>query len=329
MSWTCDLVPHERLGAVFGRRQLRATIAGIVAGLAGGAIVNGWAAAFPLWRVGGYAGVFGLAILSAMASTLCLTRMPEVPMAPPRPTRLRTLFAKPFRDGNFRRLMTFLGCWQFVVNLTLPFFAVYLVRDLKYSITTVIALGIVSQLASIAALPLWGRIGDTWSHKAVIVLCAPLLLCCPLGWVLAAEPAPHLLTLPILATLQLVLGVATAGLDLASGNIALKLAPRAEATVFLGANGLVKSLCAGCAPLLGGFLVDHLPGGGAVTHGRPWLVLFATAAALGVFALSRLARVEESGDRRMGLLFAAALDAARARLASLRYLFRQDDLPAA
>jgi MFS family permease len=148
--------------------------------------------------------------------------------------------------------------------------------------------------------------------------------------VLAAEPAPHLLTLPILAALQLVLGVATAGLDLASGNIALKLAPRTEATVFLGANGLVKSLCAGCAPLLGGFLVDRLAGaGGAMAHGRPWLVLFATAAALGVFALSRLARVEESGDGRIGLLLGAALDAARARLAGLRYLFGRDDLPAA
>ena len=325
MSWTCDLVPHHRLGDVFGGRQLRSNIAAVAAGLLGGAVINGWGRGFPSWHAGAYAVIFALALAAAMASTWCLTRMPEVPMPPPRPTRLRALFARPFREANFRRVMTFLGCWQFAANLALPLFPVYLVKQLNYGITTAIALGIVSQLAMIAAVPLWGRLSDQWSNKTVIALVGPLFLCCPIGWTLAVVPAPHALTLPILVVLQMVLGTALAGLDLAGGNIVLKLAPRGESTVFLGANGLVKSLCAGCAPIIGGFLIDHLTAldlpflpvwaGSRILGLHPWSFFFLATALLGVVALTRLSRVEESGDARLGVVFVAAR---RALIAALR-----------
>lgn len=245
-------------------------------------------------------------------------------MPAPRHTPLSALFARPFRDVNFRRVMLFLGCWQFVANLALPLFPVYLVKQLNYGITTAIALGIVSQLAMIAAVPLWSRVSDQWSNKTVIALAGPLFLCCPVGWTLAALPAPHAMTLPILVLLQCVLGAALAGLDLASGNIVLKLAPRGESTVFLGANGLIKAVCAGCAPLIGGFLIDHLTrlelpflpawAGSRILGLHPWSFFFLATTLLGFFALMRLARVEESGEVRLGVVLAAARRAAAAVL---------------
>jgi MFS family permease len=316
MSWTGDLVPHHRLGDVFGGRQLRSNIAAVIAGLVGGVIVNRWSRFFPDWHVGAYAAIFVLAIAAAMASTWCLTRMPEVPMPAPRHAPLSALFARPFRDVNFRRVMLFLGGWQFVANLALPLFPVYLVKQLNYGITTAIALGIVSQLAMIAAVPLWSRVSDQWSNKTVIALAGPLFLCCPVGWTLAALPAPHAMTLPILVLLQGVLGAALAGLDLASGNIVVKLAPRGESTVFLGANGLIRSVCAGCAPLVGGFLIDHLTkldlpflpawAGSRILGLHPWSFFFLATTLLGMLALLRLARVEESGEARLGVVLAAA-----------------------
>jgi MFS family permease len=168
-------------------------------------------------------------------------------------------------------------------------------------------------------------VSDQWSNKTVIALAGPLFLCCPIGWTLAVLPAPHALTLPILVVLQLVLGAALAGLDLAGGNIVLKLAPRGEATVFLGANGLFKSLCAGCAPIVGGFLIDHLTAlelpflpawaGSRILGLHPWSFFFLATALLGVLALMRLSPVEESGDVRLGVVFAAAR---RAVIAALR-----------
>jgi len=44
------------------------------------------------------------------------------------------------------------------------------------------------------------------------------------------------------------MGVAMAGVTLASGNIGLKLAPKGEATVYLASSNLVNSIAAGIAP---------------------------------------------------------------------------------
>jgi MFS family permease len=319
MSWVSDLVPCQRLGGVFARRQLRANISGILAGLAGGAVVDRWASIVPDWSAGGYVGVFSLAILAAAASTWCLARMPDVPMPAPRPLRLGRLFLQPFATPNFRRLMVFLGGWSLAVNLALPFFTVYVVQDLNAPISTAIALGITSQLANAATLPLWGRLSDRCSNKTVLGICGPVALAAMVLWVLAAQPAPHALTFPILIVAQLVMGAATGGLDLAGGNIALKLAPKSEATVFLAANALIKSLCAGLTPIAGGLLAGPLAGvsltvvlpwrvsgegGPALLHLHSWQLFFIAAAALGAVALSRLARVEEGGTHGLAALLA-------------------------
>jgi len=47
------------------------------------------------------------------------------------------------------------------------------------------------------------------------------------------------------------MGVATAGVNLASGNIGLKLAPQGRATAFLASRNFVNSLAMGIAPILG------------------------------------------------------------------------------
>jgi MFS family permease len=292
MSWTCDLVPRARLGEIFSRRQLCANLAATVAGLAGAGLVDWWPRYVPEWRLGGYAGAFALAIVAAMASTWFLTRMPDVPMAPTKPPPLGALFARPFADRNFRRLMIFLGSWTFAVNLALPFFTVYLVQDLGTGLTAPILLTVMGQLANIVSLPWWGRLSDRRSNKAVIAICGPLLLGAILCWVLVAEPAPHTLTLPLLFLVQAMMGAAGAGLDLACGNLAFKTAPQGEATVYLGTNGLVKSLCGGLAPLAGGCLAQSLAG----TSARPLTLVFLAACAAGIAALTCVRRVEEAGD---------------------------------
>jgi hypothetical protein len=123
-----------------------------------------------------------------------------------------------------------------------------------------------------------------------------------------AQWAPSGHTLPLLVLVQLVLGLATSGLDLACNNIAFKVAPRGEATVYLGANGLLKSVCAGIAPVAGGLLVQALPHGSVHT-------LFVVSALLGALALLPLRRVKEAGEVSVRTVVGAYLQRLRARLA--------------
>ena len=69
-------------------------------------------------------------------------------------------------------------------------------------------------------------------------------------------PDKHRYTMPMLVAIHLVMGVATAGVTLASGNIGLKLAPKGEATAYLALLSLVSALAAGIAPIFGGLFAD-------------------------------------------------------------------------
>lgn len=303
MSWTSDLVPRAHLGRIFARRQLCANLAATLAGLLGAGLVDLWAQQFPQFRMGGYCGVFGLAIAAAMLSTWFLSRMPDMPMTAAPPASLARLFQRPFRDRNYRRVMIFLAAWNFAVNLAMPFFTVYLVQDLGTPLSVPIVLAVVGQLANTASLPWWGRMCDRSSNKAVIALAGPALILSILLWVAAAEPAPHAFTLPLIFAVQLLVGAAGAGLDLACGNLAYKSAPQGETTVYLGTNGLIKSLCGGIAPIAGGLLAQSLArtpihvalGSLFAIDIEPMAVVFLAACGVGALALLALRPIAEAG----------------------------------
>jgi hypothetical protein len=75
----------------------------------------------------------------------------------------------PFRDANFRRLVTFLASWSFAINLGAPFFAVYMLKTLGYPMTTITAPTTASQLSNLATLGTWGRLIDRLRNKGCLL----------------------------------------------------------------------------------------------------------------------------------------------------------------
>jgi MFS family permease len=225
-------------------------------------------------------------------------------------TQIRALFGAPFRDGNFRRLMIFLASWNFSANLASPFFVVYMLKTVGYSMGTIIVLTTASQLSNLAALSLWGTLIDRFSNKAVLGIAAPLFLMCTLAWSFTGlgwiQPAVFFVLLGI----HVLMGVATAGVALASGNIAMKLSPPGQATAYLATNSVVSAVFAAAAPILGGLLADFFAArdlsfgftwkGTAnavslqVLDFHAWTFLFGLSAMIGLFSLHRLSFIEET-----------------------------------
>ena len=108
------------------------------------------------------------------------------------------------------------------------------------------------------------------------------------------------------------MGISTAGVTLASGNIGLKLAPKGQATAYLAANSLVNSIMAGIAPVFGGLFADFFAGrelAWTLTYTTPtgklviptldfqqWDFFFFLAFLIGVYSIHRLALVKEAGE---------------------------------
>jgi MFS family permease len=182
--------------------------------------------------------------------------MPE-PLMPPlsgaQPSLTRTL-ATPVRDWNFRQLVNFLFFWGFASNLAIPFFNIYMLQRLEFSLLTVIALNTLSQITNVLFLRVWGPITDQFGSKVILSICVSLSLLVILGWTFTTQPDQYFLTIPLVVILQIFAGIAAAGVNLTIGTIGLKLAPQGEATSYMAVASLATNLGVGLGPLAGGLL---------------------------------------------------------------------------
>ena len=259
-SWLRDLVPQQVLGSFFARRQMRANLAAMTFGLVASFFVTYWQGHAPAGNEAlGYTFplLFG-AVFLGLASPLFMSMIPEPLMQPsprPQPSFFSTV-SIPFRDGNYRRLLSFLLLWGLALNMSIPFFAVYMLLRLGLPLSAVIGFSILSQASNILFLRFWGPLADKFGFKAILSVSVSLYLLVVLGWTFTTMPERYFLTIPLLVVLHILAGIAAAGVTLATGTIGLKLAPKGRATAYLAAAGLATSLGAGVGPLLGGYLAD-------------------------------------------------------------------------
>ncbi len=333
-SWMRDLVPETDFGRFFGRRAMATNTLATAVALLGGLLIDGWKRHVPEDPVIAYSALFTASAAVGFFGIWLLSITPEQPMPPvARHTQIFTLLSTPFRDRNFRRLMVFLSSWNFAANLAAPFFAVYMLKTLGYAMTTIIALTLASQLSNIAALGLWGNLIDRFSNKAVLQISAPLFLACTLGWTFTGLAWIGPATLYLLVVIHVLMGVATAGVALASGNIVMKLSPTGQATAFLAASSVVSATCGAVAPIIGGLCADFFAerqltlaftwtgGVGAVTvqvlNFHAWTFFFGFAFMVGLFSLHRLSFVQEAAGTSDKLLVRDLLLEARRSIRSL------------
>lgn len=308
-SWLHQLLPRDRLGAFFSRRLFWATVVSCSGTLAAGLLVDHT----PLERLHAYSIAFAGAGLAGFVSSWYLAQVPEPRMerAGPHASILSKIRA-PFADPHFRGLLVFMGAWNVASNIAAPFLAVYLMKQLGYTLSTVTTLWVASQVANAFTLYLWGRLSDRLSNKAILAVALPVYFLCMLGLVFAASPARHELTLPLLYLIHVVMGAAAGGIGLATGNIGLKLSPQGRGTTYLSAISIVNSIAGGIAPIVGGALAEWFTSSElslvirwtstgnvselAVVEIARWEFLFAISFVLGFYVLHALSRIQEGEE---------------------------------
>jgi len=312
-SWMRDLIPQNILGSFFSKRMRIATGVGIALSLGAAVYLDLWKKLLAKYEIYGYSILFLVGFAAGALGLYFLARTPEkrMPKAEEKPKILR-LLAQPFKDENFRKLIAFMCSWNFAVNLAGPFFMVYMLKRLGLSMSFIIGLSIVSQVLNFAFLRIWGKFTDSFSNKSVLAICGPLFMFCILAWTFTTMPEKYVLTIPLLIIIHVVMGLSSAGVSLASGNISLKLAPQGQATAYLATNTIVNSVAAGIAPILGGKFADFFAGrelAWTLKYTSPtgefslptlnlqqWDFFFAMAFIIGLYSLHRLAMVKEQGE---------------------------------
>lgn len=310
-AWMKDLIPEQFLGTYFSRRSRYMQTLNVVLSLVLAFSIDFIKDRFPQYELTVYSVMFITAGVVGIIGAFILSGTPE-PQSFQLKENIFRLLAKPLKDPNFRRLLSFNSAWVFAVNIASPFFTVFMMKTMGLSISYVIGLTIVSQLFSIISISMWGRFSDKYSNKTILAIGAPLYMLCLIAWCFVGIYSRSWQNLTLLVVIHMCMGFANAGINLSLTNIGLKLAPRNESIVYLSAKNIITAVFSSLAPLLGGYLADYFTQRAVAinaTYTGPkltktlhlvslhqWNFLFLIGAILAFVAIEWLVRVKETGE---------------------------------
>ncbi len=290
VSWMAALVPHRLRGRYFGFRNSAASLTNLLCIPLSGLIVSHWGGG----TIQGYGVVLVLGVLAGIISLSFQFFMTDVnPQTSAekiatsqeltqQPEPLATV--RPFKDTNFLMFLFYYGVWMFAVNLSTPFFNVYMLKDLGLDVSQVTLYGSLTAGANLLMLVMWGKLADRIGNRPVLMLVGLLVVMIPLLWLGIGTDAISLwLWLPLLHLLR---GGTWSAMDLCNNNLQMEIAPAQQPSSYFAIAAAVSGLCGALGTTAGGFLAQF-----AHLGGLPGL--FALSAVLRLVALLPLILVRE------------------------------------
>lgn len=255
VAWSAaisEVVPARMSGRYFGRRNLIFGAWTLIAVLTAGKVVdlaeNDSLAFGAIFAVAGAARLLGLFFLKKMRFPPTVTQRRPATFA-----LLDTL--KPVRDGNYLRYMIFVGLWGFFLNMSLPFYTVYVIRHLDFNVGQTILLTTLATLGGILTLRGWGTLADRFGSKPVQYVCSYIWIAVGLiGWGIAGPRFDAHLYLVFL-----LIGGATAGFQLTQFNLMLRLIPQGQGSLYIAVFLAATSALTALGPLIGGAILSGMP----------------------------------------------------------------------
>lgn len=248
-AWTslsADIVPMRFRGRYFAARNLAMSVSTMATTLAIGWLITS------IGRPGGYQAAMAAAFTIGMLATLSYARIQEPAVeksAVPESYSPRALLATLKADRNLKNYSIFLLLWNGSINIAGPFFAIYLVRELK---ATAEIVGVLTMLATLTGLPatyLFGKLIDRWGGYKAQMLAGFMIPFLPWLWLLARSPWGT-------TAAYLYDGIAWSGYMLASFNFMLSLASPARLTRYNAIAQVMVALACTIGAMLGGVMVS-------------------------------------------------------------------------
>ena len=182
-SWMSDLVPPRQRGRYFGARNTVTSVTAMASTWLAGRTLDYYDGANNAAL--GYALIFGMAVVSAIAGVIVLSRQPE-PRMPQRPrVRPVELFSAPLRHPRFRALILTATGWSIATGIASPFFNAYGIQNLKLSFATLALFGVATSAVALVTQPYIGRLQDRYGDRRVLIGSVAGVVLLPWGWILS------------------------------------------------------------------------------------------------------------------------------------------------
>ncbi|WP_337885629.1 MFS transporter [Fischerella thermalis] len=290
-SWMAALVPPRLRGRYFGFRNSAASLANLLSVPLLGFAVSTW----PGGTIQGYGILLFLGVIIGLVSLACQFWMVDVnpqnfhsgEALSEQEKNFSSEQPKAFsllKDLNFLKFLLYFGLWTFAMNLSAPFFNLYMLKNLGLNLSTVTIYTSLIAGANLVMLVLWGKLADRVGNRPVLLLVGILIALTPLFWLAAGNNSISVwLWLPLI---HLVTGGFGAAIELCNSNIQMEMAPLDRPSQYFATAAAVTGVTGGLGSTVGGFLaqldiIGGLPG------------LFALSTTVRLVALLPLVFVQE------------------------------------
>ena len=224
-SWIGSLVPEEKRGKYFARRNRMIGFFGIITMILGAVILDctkkmGTGGDVLGWTLLGFGILFVLGALAKFYSWTILRKQYEPRLKVRKKDGFSFLqFLKRAPSTPFGRFSLFRGIFSIAVGISGPFWAVYMLRNLEFSYIWYMLITVSSIVFQLIFLPLLGKFSDRFGNVKLLRVCSWLIVMTPLLWIASSFIDGDLnIKLYLLFLPSIVGGFAWAGYNLAVNN---------------------------------------------------------------------------------------------------------------
>jgi len=247
MSITGDVVPMEGRGRYFGSRNFVMGLTGMVMTYLVGEFIT---------RAGspqGYQLSLVLAFGVGMLSTYSFSRIEDQQAALPVQSSMKVSLPGLWMDLKsspiFLAFCLASALWNFSINISGPFFSVYMVQNLGFTAAMVGLTAVASSVSKMLLQRKMGELSDRWGAGAMQVVCMFLLPILPFVWIFIKQ-------LWQVVLLNLFGGVLWGAFELVSFNYLLQLTPDNQRARYSAIFQIVVTVALAGGAALGSVIID-------------------------------------------------------------------------
>lgn len=263
MSWLAALVPKKLRGRYYSVRSIISNVTGLICLPIASFIISNWQGG----SITGYGLVLSVGILAGVVSLTCQHFMidinPQKYQAKQEQglecyqTNLFNNLIAPFQDRNLVFFLIYIAFWGFAINLSTPFFNLYMLENLDVDITWVTLLNSLSSGANMLMLLAWGRLSDRFGNRPLLIFVGIAIAITPLFWLLTGISQVQEQLWLYLIIFHLFLGGAWAAIDLGGNNIQIGIAPVEHHATFFAIVSAIAGVSSALGTTVGSTLAQY------------------------------------------------------------------------
>ncbi|MDZ8239004.1 MAG: MFS transporter [Nostoc sp. ChiQUE01a] len=164
------------------------------------------------------------------------------------------LVSSVWKTSNYLAFLLYFGLWTLAVNLSAPFFNLYLLDTLNLDVSWVTFYNSLRAGAHMLMLIIWGKLADKIGNRRILISTGILIAVIPWLWLGIGSSSLDLwLWLPLL---HIFIGANWGGVDLCNNNLQIEIAPVKNQSIYFAIAAAIAGVSGALGATIGGFIAQ-------------------------------------------------------------------------